>query len=181
MHRAWKNYEFIKQHATNEGPYEVTQLLATFVLAVAHPRERKLERHMNDLRLDDAARYFGLPDLGQVLYQPRPRPKRKPQVREEREFDPSKYLGDQIEILRNAIAHGNITFSTSSVSEDISDVRLLNIHAGVERDSIKTTFGVLERYTATCIKIADHFFLERDLGERVLDLLSSNDRQASGG
>lgn len=171
MHRAWANYEFIRQHSSDDGPFEVTQLLATFMIAVAHPRERKLERHMNNLRIADAAAYFGLPILGQVLFEPRRTLKRKPQVREDRQFQPDVYLGDQIEIIRNAIAHGNIDFSSSDAAEDIAGIRLLNMHQGRQRDCITTTFQRLEEYTRICIAIADHFFRERDLGRSVLKLV----------
>lgn len=181
MHRAWDNYLFIKEHATEEGPFEVTQLLATFLIAVAHPRERKLERHLNDLRVEDAKSYFGLPEVGQVLYEPRRRPKKRPKVSVERDFNPNEYLGDQIEILRNAVAHGNILFAVSEASEDIDDIRLLNIHDGRQRDSITTTFAMLERYTETCISIADHFFEERELGEAVLDLMFPDADQVTEG
>jgi hypothetical protein len=168
MHRAWENYEFIKKHASVGGPYEVTQLLATFMIAVAHPRERALEHRMNDLQIEYAVSYFGLPELGQVQFEPRPFPRRPPSVSEEREFEPNVYVGDQIEIIRNAIAHGNIDFSSSDAAEDISEIRLVNVHRGRQRDCILTTFDLLEEYTRICISIADYFFSDREQLRRIL-------------
>lgn len=181
MHRSWENYKFIKRHASDDGPYEVSQLLATFMFAVAHPREQKLKRQMNDLLLEDANQYFGLPFLNPILFEPRQHPRRRPDVSETREFNPNLYLGDQIEIIRNAIAHGNINFSSSDASEDISEIRFLNIHRERERDSVITTFVQLEAYTRVCIEIADFFFHSRDLGRSVLRILFPDGEMAVDG
>jgi hypothetical protein len=39
MHRTMNNLEFIEAHAAADGPYEVTQLINSFLGALAHPWE----------------------------------------------------------------------------------------------------------------------------------------------
>ena len=54
MRRTMKNLEFVERSATPTGPFEVTQLINSFIGALAHPWEQ-LKAELNDMPLSDAA------------------------------------------------------------------------------------------------------------------------------
>jgi HEPN pEK499 p136 len=92
MRRTMRNLSFIEQHATNNGPYEVTQLINSFLGALAHPWE-SLKSELNSISIADAKS------------QGWPIPKA------ERATDHAQTtLGDVIRLLRNGLAHGHISF-----------------------------------------------------------------------
>jgi hypothetical protein len=90
MRRTIANLEFIEHHAGPNGPYEVTQLLNSFLGALAHPWEA-MRNDLLALPLAEAA------DRGWPMIQ-----KERPS-----DCDPES-LGDLIRLMRNGFAHGNI-------------------------------------------------------------------------
>lgn len=92
MRRSMANLEFVEAQAGSNGPYEVTQLVNTFLSALAHPFEA-MRDDLIALPLSEAAR-LGWPPIT----------KERPSDR-----DPAS-LGDFIRLLRNGFAHGNIEF-----------------------------------------------------------------------
>jgi hypothetical protein len=107
MRRTMRNLSFIEQHATNNGPYEVTQLINSFLGALAHPWE-SLKNELNSISIADAKS------------QGWPIPK------EEKTADHAPTtLGDVIRLLRNGLAHGNISFLPSGQGQ-IAALRIEN-------------------------------------------------------
>ena len=92
MRRSMANLAFVEAHAGPEGPYELTQLVNTFLGALAHPFEAMRDDLMS-LSLGEAA-VLGWPKID------RERPI---------DIDPDS-LGDLIRLVRNALAHGNLEF-----------------------------------------------------------------------
>jgi hypothetical protein len=112
MRRSMANLKFVEEHAQPSGPYEVTQLVNTFLGALAHP----FDAMRNDLMvrpLADAA-ILGWPSI----------------AREQRTDREPSSLGDLIRLMRNAIAHGNIEFLSDEKGQ-ISSIRVWNNDRGV--------------------------------------------------
>jgi hypothetical protein len=108
MRRTMENLEFIEGKAGPSGPFEVTQLVNSFLGALAHPWER-LRADLNEMAL-------GSPGW--------------PAIRKERDSDDDpKSLGDLVRHLRNAVAHGNIEFLPGPQG-DIKALRIWNWHRG---------------------------------------------------
>jgi hypothetical protein len=107
MRRTMANLAFVEGHASPSGPYEVTQLVNSFLGALAHPFEH-MRSDLNALSLADSTL------LGW------------PAIERERPADavPAS-LGDLIRSLRNALAHGNITFLPDGNGQ-IQAIRLWN-------------------------------------------------------
>ena len=107
MHRSMANLAFVEEHASQTGPYEVTQLVNTFLGALAHPFEA-MRHDLMALAVSDAA------TLGW------------PSIRKERpsDTDPSS-LVDLIRLMRNSMAHGNIEFLADGKGQ-IHALRLWN-------------------------------------------------------
>lgn len=92
MRRTMRNLSFIETHASETGPFEVTQLINSFMGAMAHPWEQ-LKTELVSISIDDATRQ-GWPQVSKEMA-----------CHQEPQF-----LGDLIRLIRNAIAHGNITY-----------------------------------------------------------------------
>lgn len=107
MRRSMANLEFIEAHAGPNGPYEVTQLINTFLGALAHPFEAMRDDLM--VRPIAEAVALGWPDLSKERIEDR---------------DPSS-LGDLIRLMRNGMAHGNIEM-LSDAKRQICALRLWN-------------------------------------------------------
>jgi hypothetical protein len=119
MRRTMRNLAFIEQHASSAGPYEVTQLINSFLGALAHPWE-SLKSELNSISIADAKS------------QGWPIPK------EERPTDHAPTtLGDVIRLLRNCLAHGNISFLPSPQGQ-IAALRIEN-----RNDKGRRTWGVI--------------------------------------
>jgi HEPN family protein len=92
MRRTISNLRFIENHSGPNGPYEVTQLINSFLGALAHPWEAMRDDLMA-LPLNEAEK-LGWPHIAQG-----------------RASDVApQSLGELIRYLRNSIAHGNIEF-----------------------------------------------------------------------
>lgn len=114
MRRSMANLAFIDAHASASGPYEVTQLINTFLGALAHPFEA-MRADLMALPLSVAVKE-GWPRITKEL----------PSDRE-----PSS-LGDLIRLMRNSVAHGNIEFLPDGRGQ-IQSVRIWNTDPGTGR------------------------------------------------
>jgi len=111
MRRTIENLEFIEEHASTNGPYEVTQLVNSFLGALAHPWEKQ-RQELNVMSLADA-QVAGWPNIVKELGSDR---------------EPTS-LGDLVRLVRNALAHGNIAFLPGK-SGDIRALRVWNNDQG---------------------------------------------------
>ncbi len=107
MRRSMANLAFVEAHSGPEGPYEVTQLVNTFLGALAHPFEAMRDDLMS-LSVADAA-VLGWPKIE------RERPT---------DSEPESF-GDLIRLLRNGFAHGNLEFLSDGQGQ-IGAVRIWN-------------------------------------------------------
>jgi hypothetical protein len=108
MRRTIANLKFVEAHKAPDGPFEVTQLLNSFMGALAHPWEAMRE-DLNTLP----------PTLATERGWPR--------VGKEREGDEEPgSVGRLLHLLRNAVAHGNVEFLSDGHGE-MQAVRLWNI------------------------------------------------------
>jgi len=92
MRRTMSNLEFIERHSAKDGPFEVTQLINSFLGALVHPWEN-LKTELPVMTLAEA-RNAGWPI---------------PEQQGGRRQEPQS-LGELLRLLRNGIAHGNLSF-----------------------------------------------------------------------
>jgi hypothetical protein len=111
MRRTMQNLQFVEVWASADGPYEVTQLVNSFLGALVHP----WETHRQNLTtvLISEAQAAGWPAVA----------KERPSDRE------PESLGDLVRLMRNALAHGNIEFLPDA-SAEIRALRLWNTERG---------------------------------------------------
>jgi hypothetical protein len=109
MRRTMANLDFIERHASGDGPFEVAQLINSFIGALAHPWEAT-RADLSALSLSEAK------ELGW------------PSIKKERssDIDPNS-LGELVAAIRHSVAHGNIEFLSSGRGE-ITALRIWNIH-----------------------------------------------------
>jgi HEPN pEK499 p136 len=107
MHRTMENLIFIEMHAKPEGPYEVTQLINSFLGALAHPWEA-FRADLNSLPIAKASEQ-GWPAISTL---------------EGIDSDPPT-LGKLIAVLRHSLVHGNIEYIPDSAG-NISALRVRN-------------------------------------------------------
>jgi len=92
MRRTMLNLAYIEDRAQLDGPFEVTQLINSFLGALAHPWEALKEDLMGLSLAEASARGW-------------------PKIAKERATDRDpQALGDLIRLVRNSFAHGNVTF-----------------------------------------------------------------------
>ncbi len=121
MRRTIANLKFIERHAEPNGPYEVTQLVNSFLGALAHPWEVMQDDLMQLSLVEAAAR--GWPPITKELITDR---------------EP-RSLGELIGLMRNSFAHRNIKFLAGRKSE-IRALRIWNKHP---RTGIRTWGAVV--------------------------------------
>ncbi|HOB54026.1 MAG TPA: HEPN family nuclease [Acidobacteriota bacterium] len=125
MRRTMFNLQFIQNHCGRTGPYEVTQLVNSFLGALAHPWE-KYQRELTAISLESAYENGW------------------PQVAPLDPFDENPVtLGDLIRLMRNGIAHGNIDF-TPDADGEIGLIRIRNIHPRSRRQTWEAILTVKE-------------------------------------
>ncbi len=107
MRRTMVNLRLIEAQATREGPYEITQLVNSFLAALAHPWE-EYKQDLDRLSISDA-NTTGWPELN----------------KEWASDDEPKSLGDLLRLVRNAFAHGNLEFLSTGGNE-ITHIRFWN-------------------------------------------------------
>lgn len=108
MERSVENLQFIDTHKTESGPFEVTQLINTFLGALAHPWE-ELKADFKKKPIKEAEKE-GWPKITKQL---------------STDVDP-KNLGDLIRLMRNAMAHGGITLLPQGDCK-IERIQLVNV------------------------------------------------------
>ena len=121
MRRTMHNLAFVEQNAASNGPYEVTQLVNSFLGALAHPWQ-SLRSELNSISIADAkSQHWPIP-------------------KEERTTDHAPAtLGAFIRLLRNGLAHGNISF-LSNGERQITELRIENRTRG---NKGRRTWGVI--------------------------------------
>jgi hypothetical protein len=92
MRRTMFNLEFIDKRCSDQGPYETTQLVNSFLGALAHPWER-LRTDLDQISLDEAHKR-GWPKI----------------VKTQTSDKEPKNLGQLIAWTRHAFAHGNVNY-----------------------------------------------------------------------
>jgi hypothetical protein len=120
MRRTIQNLDFIEAHKSPHGPYEVTQLVNSFLGAMAHPWET-YQMEICGRSLSEAAAN-GWPKIT----------KERP-----RDHDPET-LGELVHFMRNAIAHGNIQFLRGPAA-DIKAVKIWN----KDRNGVRTWGAII--------------------------------------
>ena len=108
MRNTMTNLRFVEEHAESDGLYEVTQLINSFLAALAHPWEEYKDQ-LNEMSIQEAVKEGW------------------PKLKKERASDKNpKNLGDLIKLVRNGFAHGNIEFRSDGGNE-ITHLRFWNI------------------------------------------------------
>ena len=109
MRRSMANLAFIEAHAGPDGPYEVTQLINTFLGALVHPFETVRDDLMT-LPLTEAAA-LGWPKI----------------IKERPSDSEPASLGDLVRLMRNGMAHGNLKYLSNGKGQ-IHALRIWNTH-----------------------------------------------------
>jgi len=122
--------------------YEVTQLVNSFLGALAHPSEQWEEAFQK--RTGRAERFAGWPTLS---------------TDDERD-DELAHPGEALKKLRNAMAHGNVKF-LSDAEGDIAKVRLWNLTPDGYWDwgttlTVRELREILERVVAIATRLPEH-------------------------
>ena len=143
MRRTMANLEFIEEHKSDDGPFEVTQLLNSFLGALAHPWEN-LKEELNSISLEDVERE-GWPN---------------PQRERETDQLPSS-LGHLIGHLRHGVAHGNISFLRGGHGE-IAALRIENRYKGVRTWGATVTLDAMRRFLDRFVALVEE--LQREAG-----------------
>lgn len=138
MKRTIFNFEFIKKQASSEGPYEITQLINSFLGAMAHPWEQ-YKNELNNISLTEADKQ-GWPKINKELSSDK---------------DP-KHLGDLLRLIRNGIAHGNIKYFPDEDNE-INVLQIWNInHKSKKRDwGTLLTVDLMEIFLYKFVNLAE--------------------------
>jgi len=123
MKRTMYNLSYIENQANNEGPFEVTQLINSFLGALAHPWE-KYRGELKEVSLEKA-QAKGCPVVDKD---------------EQEDADPTN-LGDLLRRMRNGIAHGNIRFNPDDKG-DIETVSIWNYEHGTCKREWGATISV---------------------------------------
>ena len=107
MQRTMFNLQFIEEHQALHGPFEVTQLVNSFLGALAHPWEQ-FKEELKEITLSEAEAQGW------------------PPIHKERDTDTDpQNLGQLLRLMRNGIAHGNIEFRPDTDNQ-IRAIRLWN-------------------------------------------------------
>jgi hypothetical protein len=136
MRRTMHNLQFVEARAGADGPYEVTQLVNSFLGALAHP----WEAYRHDLTAVSLAQAHaaGWPAVA----------KERPSDR-----DPDS-LGDLVRLMRNALAHGNVEFLPDA-SAEIRALRLWNIDRGRRTWGAVVTVADMRSFLTRFVALAE--------------------------
>jgi hypothetical protein len=136
MRRTMHNLEFVEARAGIDGPYEVTQLINSFLGALAHP----WEAYRNDLTAMSlaVAHTAGWPAIA----------KERPSDRE------PDSLGHFVRLMRNALAHGNVEFLPGA-SAEIRALRLWNNERGRRTWGAVVTVVDMRSFLARFVALAE--------------------------
>lgn len=140
MRRTIQNLEFIERAKKTKanGPYEVTQLVNSFLGALAHPWER-LKPALRKLPLEEAVK-LGWPRV----------------AREEAGDHEPESIGDLVGHMRHAFAHGHIRFNDDGRG-NIESLSIQNIdpNTGVRKWGATIDVKDLRRLLTRFVAIAE--------------------------
>lgn len=142
MRRTMANLRFVEQRWTPTGPFEVTQLINSFLGALAHPWE-KFKDELNKMSLSHAER-AGWPRIS----------KERPEDK-----DP-KSLGDLLRLVRNSLAHGNVEFLPDERNE-IHALCLCNKDQGERTWAATVTIEDIRRFLDRFVELAEELHDEQ--------------------
>jgi hypothetical protein len=108
MERTMFNLNFIKDRKHEKGPYEITQLVNSFLGALSHPWE-ELKEQFKKMSIRESIQ-DGWPKIKKELT----------------EDENPENLGHLLRLIRNSIAHGNIKFLPEGDCE-IERIHIVNI------------------------------------------------------
>ena len=159
MRRTKRNLEIIEElHRRGlpgaEGPYELTQLLNSFLGAVALPRERDLGPKLATISIEEAEERWRLPRIVDN-YPDLP-------VHTHRRPKKPVNLDVLLELMRNGLMHGNIEPITGSTGE-ITRISIEN-RCGCHRCNGAPTWGTtldiseLRQIFDAFVGVADHLY-----------------------
>lgn len=134
MRRTVFNLEFVERHAGAHGPFEVTQLINSFMGALAHPWECYRE-DLKSLRPDAMVEW------------PMPTKERPT------EHDPDS-VGDVVRLLRNGIVHGNVEYLAGDRG-DIRALRIWNVRDGRRTWGTILTVEDLRKFLCQFVALAE--------------------------
>ena len=143
MRRTMFNLRLIEEQAMKDGPYEVTQLVNSFLGALAHPWER-FKKELREISLAEAEA-MGWPRIA----------KERP-----RDSDP-QHLADLLRLMRNGIAHGNIVFWPDSNNE-IKAIQLWNTRGGKRTWGTMLTVDVMRALLDRFVELAEQLHESAD-------------------
>jgi hypothetical protein len=138
MNRTMFNLKFVQEKRRPNGPYEVTQLINSFLGAMAHPWE-EWKKQLSEMPLDEAQQK-GWPVI----------------VTEERSRDTPESLGDLIRVMRNAMAHGNLRFD--SRGGEIVALHLWNRGGGKDTWRARVEVEDLHRFLTRFVALANELY-----------------------
>lgn len=136
MRRTMANLRFVEQRRTPSGPFEVTQLINSFLGALAHPWE-KFKDELNKMSLTRAER-AGWPKVS----------------KERPEHQDPKSLGDLLRLVRNSLSHGNVEFLPDE-RNDIHALRLCNIDHGKRTWAARVNIEDIRRFLDRFVELAE--------------------------
>lgn len=102
IRRTLFNLAFIEERATDHGPFEVTQLVNSFLGAFVFPWETFYRGKFGDITVQEAREHWGIPVLTRAVASD--------------DKDP-RLLRQAIRMIRNGIAHGHIRFSPDAMNQ----------------------------------------------------------------
>ncbi len=159
MRRTKRNLEIIEElHGRGlpaaDGPYELTQLLNSFLGAVALPRERDLGPKLAKISIEQAEERWGLPRMVDNY----------PELPVHTHGRPKKpvNLDVLLQLMRNGLMHGNIEPMTGLTGE-ISRISIEN-RCSCNHCKGAPTWGTtldvseLRRIFDTFVRVADHLY-----------------------
>jgi hypothetical protein len=154
MQRTMYNLKFIENLKDDKhGPYEVTQLINSFIGAMAHPWEKsKWRKELTKITLEQAQQK-GWPHI----------------VTEEGSRDTPESLEDLIRVIRNAIAHGNLDFVRQPGVDEIEVVDLWNRGRGKDTWRARVRVKDLRSFLDRFFELANELY-NREQAELYLDV-----------
>jgi hypothetical protein len=138
MDRTLDNLRFIERHETASDAWEITQLINSFAGAFAHPWELWKEE-FNVLKFDSEESHEW------------------PRIKSDNDFDyqPTS-VGDQIRLVRNAFAHGNIRLINDG-HDRIGAIQIWNVKEGHTTWSTTIDKDTLRQFLETFVHLSHGF------------------------
>lgn len=171
MHRSWQNLLIVEEiqrkregeedrdYVKRVGPYEVTQLINSFLGVFGLPRENEIPDELSEYTLEDA-QDWGFP----VLIDTYPEVLMISRSRGTLILKTEMNLNDVCKLLRNGIVHGNFEFSGHS--DAFGDTQISGISIWNERDNkersrnwgCRITIAELRQVLSSFYAIASHIY-----------------------